>query len=290
MVRHICVFHAIEDALTFVYDNAAIKEVSFSFDLGTVNDSNAKDSRPDVSVAHIVGGTIRMPTMEDVQERYDGDEDELQFQLNRLISQYTARAGIKIIHRCGVLLGEFKRVTARKEADIIGVESTDLLVGDDAENMSSTKEDSHSNWEKELQVNLNEAIQDTMRYCAIHFLVHPFASEIIALASAGPFWQWTTIKSEQVPSFDWLTGLLVQSEENDQLQVDFVTLFQFKVANQQLSLEYFVLATPEFDAQINEIRNTMFDFINDSHPQYPPFPADFDFTLLPDEPKSKILP
>ena len=97
-----------------------------------MNDSDAKDSRPDVSVAHIVGGTIRMPTMEDVQERYKGKEIDLQLQLNRLISQYTARAGIKIIHRCGVLIGEFKRVPARTEADIIGLESTDLLI-DNAE-------------------------------------------------------------------------------------------------------------------------------------------------------------
>jgi hypothetical protein len=62
----------------YSYDNAAIKEVvSFSFDFGTVNDSDAKDSRPDVSVAHIVGGAFRVPTMEDMQERYRGEEVDL---------------------------------------------------------------------------------------------------------------------------------------------------------------------------------------------------------------------
>lgn len=51
--------------------------------------------------------------------------------MKQLISQHKARAGIKIVHRCGILIGEFKRVPGRMEADIIGVESTDLLVGDD---------------------------------------------------------------------------------------------------------------------------------------------------------------
>jgi len=55
-------------------------------------------------------------------------------------------------------------------------------------------------------------------------------------------------------SFDWLTGLPVESEENDQLWVNFCALFD------QLSPNYFVLATPESDAQINfEMRNMMFD-------------------------------
>ena len=264
------------------YDNAAIKEVaSFSFDFGTVNDSDAKDSRPDVSVAHIVGGAFRVPTMEDVQERYRGEEIDLQKKMKLLISQHKARAGIKIVHRCGILIGEFKRVPGRTEADIIGVESTDLLVGDDTEDISSTG-DSDIDWATELRINLTEAIEDTMRYCAIHFLLHPFASKIITLASAGPFWKWTAVKAEQVPSFDWLTGLPVESEENDQLRVDFCALFD------QISPNYFVLATPESDAQINEIRNMMFDLINDFHSQYPPFPTDFDFTLIPDAPKSKI--
>jgi hypothetical protein len=74
----------------------------------------------------------------------------------------------------------------------------------------------------------------------------------------------------------------VESEENDQLRVDFCALFD------QISPNYFVLATPEADAQINEIRNMMFDLINGFHSHYPPFPTDFDFTLIPDAPKSKI--
>ena len=75
--------------------------------------------RPDVSVAHIVGGTRGV--------------DDVNRHLKRLISQYTARGGVKIVHRCGVLIGEFKRAPARAEADIIGIEVTDLLTSDDAE-------------------------------------------------------------------------------------------------------------------------------------------------------------
>ena len=248
--------------------------------MSTVNDSDAKDSRPDVSVAHIIGGTIRMPTMEDVQGRYEGNEVDLQVRLNRLVSQYTARAGIKIIHRCGILIGEFKRVPARTEADIIGLESTDLLVGGNAEGGSNTR-DEDIDWPGRLNISLLEAIEDTMRYCAIHFLIHPFASEIIALASAGPFWKWATVKKEQVPSFNWLTGLPLESPENVELRVDFVALFN------QISPDYHVLATAESDGQINKIRNMMFNLIN--HPDPPTLPTDFGFTLIPDAPKTESL-
>jgi hypothetical protein len=263
--------------------SSAIKEVDFSFDIETVNDSDAKDSRPDVSVAHIIGGTIRMPTMEDVKERYKGKEVDLQSQLNRLISQYTARAGIKIIHRCGVLIGEFKRVPARTEADIIGLEPTDLLDDDNTEDGSNAEEDSEDiEWRVRLSASLLEAVQDTMRYCAIHFLIHPFASEIIALASAGPFWKWATVKKEQVPSFNWLTGLLVESPENDELHVDFIAMFD------EISPDYFVLATAESDAQIDKMRSVIFRLIN--HPDPSTLPIDFNFTLIPDAPKAASVP
>jgi len=255
-----------------------VNEVEFSFDISTVNDSDAKDSRPDVSVAHIVGGTIRQPTIQDVQERYTPEGvDDLNRHLKRLTSQYTARAGIKIVHRCGVLIGEFKRAPARAEADIIGIEVTDLLTPDDAEEVSNTVD---IDWESKLRFLLDEAIEDTMRYCAIHFVIYPLASEVIALASAGPFWQWATVKRDQVPSFDWLTGLTVVSQENDQLRDDFVALFD------QHSLDYYVLTTAESDTQINVMRNVMFNLINDSHHDYPTFPTDFSFTLIPDEPKA----
>ena len=258
---------------------AVANELSFSFDISTVNDSDAKDSRPDVSVAHIVGGTIRQPTMQDVQERYTSEgADGLNRHLKRLISQYTARAGIKIVHRCGVLIGEFKRAPARTEADIIGIEVTDLLTDDaDSEEVSNA---GVIDWEFKLRLLLDEAIEDTMRYCAIHFVIYPLALEVIALASAGPFWQWATVKREQVPSFDWLTGLTVVSEENNQMRDDFVALFY------QHSLDYYILTTAESDAQINEMRNVMFNLINDSHHDYPTFPTDFSFTLIPDEPKA----
>ena len=83
------VLHSIEDTLEvhlfILITSAEIKEVDFSFEIATVNDSDAKDSRPDVSAAHIVGGTIRMPTMEDVQERSKGKEVDLHSQLERCI-------------------------------------------------------------------------------------------------------------------------------------------------------------------------------------------------------------
>ena len=101
-MHSLCVLYSVEDTLEvhlFIFITPAeIKEVDFSFDIATVNDSDAKDSRPDVSAAHIVRGTIRMPTMDGVQERYKGKEVDLQSQLNQPISRYTARAGIKIIH------------------------------------------------------------------------------------------------------------------------------------------------------------------------------------------------
>ena len=71
--------------------------------------------------------------------------------------------------------------------------------------------------------------------------------------------------------FDWITGPAVTSQENDQVRVDFVALFD---------QYYFVLATPESesDAQINKMCNVMFHFINDFHSDYSAFPTDFGFT------------
>jgi len=79
---------------------------------------------------------------------------------------------------------------------------------------------------------------------------------------------------------DKITGLAVTSQESDQVQVDFVALFD---------QDYFVLATPESDAQINEMRNVMFHLINDFHSDYPTFPTDLGFTLIPDAPKAGYL-
>ena len=88
-MHSLCVLYSVEDTLEvhlFIFiTSAEIKEVDFSFEIATVNDSDAKDSRPDVSAAHIVGGTIRMPTMEDVQERSKGKEVDLHSQLERCI-------------------------------------------------------------------------------------------------------------------------------------------------------------------------------------------------------------
>ena len=54
----------------------------------------------------------------------------------------------------------------------------------------------------------------------------------------------------------------------------------------QHSLDYYVLTTAESDAQVNEMRNVMFNLINDYHHVYPTFPTDFSTTLIPDEPKA----
>ncbi|KIJ89688.1 hypothetical protein K443DRAFT_117642 [Laccaria amethystina LaAM-08-1] len=257
--------------------------VSFSFDTCTVSDSDAKDSRPDISVIHIVGGTMQKPTIEDVRERYRKKGVDEKSQLNHLLSQYIARAGIKIVHRCVVLIGEFKRAPARAEfkrapgqaeADVV----TNILnaeeVPDDVDALTA------GDWEAKLQVLLKEAIEDTMRYCAIHFIIYPSASEVIALASAGPFWQWATIRREQVPLFEWLSGLTVESEENEELRNNF---------NASFGHDYYVLTTAESDDQINKMRNVMFKLINNSHQEYPTFPTDFGFTLIPDKPKAQYF-
>ena len=249
-----------------------------------MNDPDAKDLRPDVSVTHIVGGTIRSPTMQDVQERYPSNVDQDK-QLGLLHSQHVARAGIKTVHQCGVLIGEFKRAPPRAETDVVDLETTDLPVADDAEDVSSP-----GGWLDNLCILLAEAIWDTMLYSAIYFsfVAEPSASEVIALASAGPFWKWAIVKKEQVPSFNWLTKLPVESQENDQLQVEFVALFD----QPSESPIHYVLTTEKSDQQINKMRTAMFDLINSySHYNDPTLklPTGFDFELIPDAPKTESL-
>ena len=181
-----------------------------------MNDSDAKDSRPDVSVIHIVGSTIRKPMMQDVQERYTSNIDQNK-QLKLLLSQYAARAGIKTVHQCVILIGEFKQAPPRTETDIVGLETTNLPVSDDAKDVSNTRD---TDWVDSLCLLLAEAIEDTMLYCAMHFDADPRASKVIVLASAGPFWQWAIVKREQVPLFNWLTKLPLECQGNAELRVD----------------------------------------------------------------------
>ena len=88
-------------------------------------------------------------------------------------------------------------------------------------------------------------------------------------------------EGEQVFSFNWLTGLLVESTENDELRANFVAMFD------QIPPGYLVLATAESDAQIDKMRNMMFHLIN--HPDPLSLPTDFDFTLIPDARKAASL-
>lgn len=221
-----------------------------------MHDSDAKDLRPDISVIHIVGGTIHKPTIEDVRGRYHTEGVDENVQLERLLTQYMARGGMKIVHRRGVLIGEFKRAPARAP------DVEELTTGD---------------WQSKLDLLLQDAIEDTMRYCAIHFMIYSSStSEVIALASAGPFWQWATIRREQVPNFDWITGLTLEGEENK--RDNFKALFHH---------DHYLLTTPESDEQINKMRDVMYNLINT--PQTYPTPTDFGFTLVPDEPKKQYF-
>jgi len=195
-----------------------------------------------------------------------------------------ARAGIKAVHQCGVLIGEFKRAPPRAETDIVDLETTDLPVADDAEDVSST-----GAWLDNLCILLAEAIQDNMLYCAIYFwfIADHSASEVIVLASDSPFWKWAIVKKEQVPSFNWLTKVPVESQENDQLQVDSVAFFD---QPSESPIPY-VLTTEESDEQINKMRTAMFDLINNSHYNDPTLklPTGFNFELIPDAPRTESL-
>ncbi|EDR09224.1 uncharacterized protein LACBIDRAFT_326653 [Laccaria bicolor S238N-H82] len=251
----------------------------FDFGMVTVTDSDAKDSRPDITVVHLVGGTIEQPTIEYVRSKTKGAEgvDEI-MRLRTLLSQYAARAGIKIIHRCGLLIGEFKRSPPRGDADIVGV--TEILEIQ-TEDVPDADEDTFNpttgeSWEGSLLALLSEAIEDTMRYCAVHFLIYPTAVEVIALASAGPFWKWATIRRGDVPEYEWLEEVPRTDEKNEKLRNDFGGHF---------GPEFFILATRQSDAEINKMRDVMFTLINQSHQEYPPSPTDLNFTLIPDEPK-----
>ena len=57
-----------------------------------------------------------------------------------------------------------------EEADIIGLECNDLLAGDNADDGLNAKGED-IDWRVRLSASLLEAVEDTMRYCAIHFLI-----------------------------------------------------------------------------------------------------------------------
>ncbi|KJA17289.1 hypothetical protein HYPSUDRAFT_206337 [Hypholoma sublateritium FD-334 SS-4] len=257
----------------------------FSFETSTVADDDAQDSKPDVSIAHIVGGYIDEPTLEYVNETCpDIDHEDIQGlerALFRLQTQRRVRAGIKTVHRCAVLIGEFKSVIpSRSKIELLEAESTNMLVDMDLSKPEAEMNKLHEDWTHPSEIGISRAVDDLMYYLAAYFFVHPLSLETIALASSGPFWKWMTIFKSDTVEYDWLSKRPIATKENLQRKDAFEQRFFVSVT--------YLLASPESDEQINLMAREMARIASQCDKTLPILPTDLNFELIPDGPRASL--
>ena len=243
-----------------------------SFGNESAHDSAAKDLRPDLYVMHIIGGTIREPSANDVVDMdasmQNADQTELDTALRRLLTQHQARCGIKTVHTCKILIGELKPLPSRRDAIQSNIALVDgELNGDDAGN---------SQWADKWYSVFEESIQQLMDDCAVHFLDSP-DTKVIAVVSSGPFWHWAEIGKEDLPNYNFLT----MEPETD--GVDFFERFPDALE------DCLLLGSKISDEEVNKMREVMYKLIGSEHPELSPFPSDFNFQLIPDATRDPIF-
>lgn len=251
----------------------------FSFDTPTVADRDAQDSRPDLSISHMAGGIINEPTLEYVKKvcpDIDHEDTEgLQKALKKLQTQRTLRAEVKVVHRCAVLIGEFKSLPSRSKIEFLEAESTNMLVDIDVHGPNSGP---NEDWDHPSEIGITHAIHSVMYYVAVYFLVHPLCSETIALASSGPFYRWTCIHRNDAVEYEWLFRSPVDNLENHQR----ISAFHDSFEDGETA---YLLGTSASDEQINLMTHEMARIASQCEGTFPALPIDLNFELIPDSPR-----
>ena len=247
----------------------APEDADMSFGNESAHDSAAKDLRPDLYVMHIIGGTIREPSANDVLDLdpslVRASQTERDAMLRCLLTQHRARCGIKTIHTCKVLVGELKPLPSRMNAFQSNI---DIDVDEDVL-------DGHrSHWANKWYTVFKDSIQQLMDDCAVHFIADSAPTTVIGVVSSGPFWHWAEISKDDIPSYDFLN---MQPDMN--LYDKFFELFPHTPD------DCLVLGSETSDEEINKMRKVMYKMIGSEHPELPPFPLDFNFQLIPDTPR-----
>ena len=199
----------------------------------------------------------------------------------KLHSQRELRAGIKVVHKCTVLIGEFKSLFQSRSGighletgrETVGENMLGDIIMDDVNGASPNKEPVHPS-----DTGIKYATRNLMYYVSAYFLTHPLCFEIIALASSGPFWKWGLIQRDEAVDYDWLSQISTEDDENGRLIAAFNDRF--------LRSNVYLLATPTSDAQINLMTREMKRIAGQCDPTFRNnLPTALNFQLLPDCPR-----
>ena len=145
---------------------------------------------------------------------------------------YEHRAGVKVAHRCCVLIAELKKAPPRAFRGPTNAEVTyDLL---------------------------EKAQTQVLLYCSAYFEITQQAESVIAFAAAGLLWSWAVIKPEDVEGLcDW-TGKLMVQEDGKRSKNHRGEFPEHSKA--------FVLGTLKSDAQLSKIsREHIYPMLSDNH-------------------------
>ncbi len=259
-----------------------LTDTEFSFEAPSVPDRQSRDSRPDLCIAHTVGGSIDEPTIDYVHDTFDNidhsDSKELEQKLLKLKSQRELRAGIKVVHKCAVLIAEFKSLyQSRSGIELLGTTGENVL--DVIDMGGRSQSEPTGEWKGHpSRSGMIQAIEQLMPYVSAYFLNHPHSSETIALASSGPFWQWQLINRSEAVKYDWLSLKPIKDDENIGLVMSFSKRFG--------GGEVYLLATPASDAQISLMTHEMARIAAECDKTFTDkLPTALNFELLPDCPR-----
>ncbi|KAF5353754.1 hypothetical protein D9757_012948 [Collybiopsis confluens] len=100
--------------------------------------------------------------------------------------RYEHRCGVRPLHECLALIGEYKRNISRSgEENIWG-------------NKNLTDSKKKELVDREINQRLEGARNDIARYCQIYFKTHPLIQDALVFAAAGPYWQYAIVAKDDV--------------------------------------------------------------------------------------------
>ncbi|KAF5372410.1 hypothetical protein D9757_011609 [Collybiopsis confluens] len=158
----------------------------------TVTDRDNRDQIPDIVILH-----QETETLPEVDQQLEP--------LVRIAQEIYRehRCGRRTVHQCAGLIGELKRnIPRQNEMKIWGGHKL-------------TEKEKRSKIEGQIELRLKEAKIDLAHYCHVYFKNFPLIKEVIAFATAGPYWQYAVVERGDVESYRpdekrWQTGKQAQ--------------------------------------------------------------------------------
>ena len=265
-------FHTLAASWSNLNIEASTEEGDDSLGNAPGPDNETKDPTPDLLVHHVIAGEIDKPTMEHVKQYYpDLKDPQLQRkQLEFLQHQHMIRSGIQILHRRCVLIGEIKALSIPQAL-------RDCVDHPVFENEHS----SLSAWTKTLSLQFSHALEQALFYCAVHFFTQDEQDKVIILPAVGPYWSWGWVYRNQTPEYDWISGAVKDTPEDQKKAAALKESFSWE--SKWESGHIYTLGSQGSDQGFTAIRDEILSNFG-SIPDPATLPEKYNFRILKDEP------